>query len=115
LFPALSFAGQYRVVRVVDGDTIVINYHDKYEKVRFLCVDTPESVHPDKKRNIPIGKVASKYTPKAASREDMLILSLRVPIEGIMADFWLMSSLTVKTSTSSWSDKGFLPTTPNTG
>jgi len=62
LFPALSFAGQYRVVRVVDGDTVVVNYHDKYEKVRFLCVDTPESVHPDKKRNIPIGKVASKYT-----------------------------------------------------
>ena len=62
LIPALCIAGQYRVTRVVDGDTIVVNYHGKYEKVRLLCVDTPESVHPDQIRNIPMGKVASKYT-----------------------------------------------------
>ena len=33
-FPALAVAGQYKVVRVVDGDTIVIKYGGKYEKVR---------------------------------------------------------------------------------
>ena len=59
--PALSIAGQYKVVQVVDGDTIVVYYQGKHEKVRLLCVDTPESVHPDKKQNIPMGKVASKY------------------------------------------------------
>ena len=63
-FPVLSFAGQYKVVRVVDGDTIVIRYSGKYEKVRLLCVNTPESVHPDQKQNIPMGKVASNYTLK---------------------------------------------------
>ena len=47
---------------MVDGDTIVVNYHGKYEKVRLLCVDTPESVHRDKNRNVPMGKVTSKYT-----------------------------------------------------
>ena len=62
--PAVTIAGQYQVVRVVDGDTIVIRYNGKYEKVRLLCVDTPESVHPDKKQNIPMGKVASRYTQK---------------------------------------------------
>ncbi len=62
--PVLATAGQYKVIRVVDGDTIVINYNGKKEKVRLLCVNTPESVHPDKKQNIPIGKVASKYTQK---------------------------------------------------
>jgi micrococcal nuclease len=62
--PELTFAGQYEVVRVVDGDTIVIKYNGKYEKVRLLCVNTPESVHPDEKQNIPMGKVASKYTQK---------------------------------------------------
>jgi micrococcal nuclease len=62
--PILALAGQYKVTRVVDGDTIVINYNGKYEKVRLLCVDTPESVHPDKKQNIPMGKVASKYAQK---------------------------------------------------
>ena len=63
-FPALAIAGQYKVIRVVDGDTIVIKYNGKYEKVRFLCVNTPESVHPDKKQNIPMGKVASNYAKK---------------------------------------------------
>ena len=62
--PAIAIAGQYQVVRVVDGDTIVIRYNGKYEKVRLLFVDTPESVHPDKKQNIPMGKVASRYTQK---------------------------------------------------
>ena len=64
LFPILSLAGQYRVIRIVDGDTIVINYKGKPEKVRLLCVNTPESVHPDKKQNIPMGKVASDYAKK---------------------------------------------------
>lgn len=52
------------MIRVVDGDTIVIRYNGKYEKVRLLCVDTPESVHPDKKQNTPMGKVAARYTQK---------------------------------------------------
>ena len=60
--PTLTIAGQYQVIRVVDGDTIVIRYNGKYEKIRMLCVNTPESVRPDEKQNIPMGKVASKYT-----------------------------------------------------
>ena len=63
-FPFLASAGQYKVVRVVDGDTIVVYYQGKHEKVRLLCVKTPESVHPDEKQNIPMGKVASRYTQK---------------------------------------------------
>ena len=65
--PLLVYAGQYQVIRIVDGDTIVINYQGKQEKVRLLCVDTPESVHPDKKQNIPMGKTASDYTKKRLS------------------------------------------------
>jgi len=62
LLPTLSLAAQHKVIRVVDGDTIVVDYHGTSEKVRLLCVNTPESVHPDKKQNIPMGKVASDYT-----------------------------------------------------
>ncbi len=62
--PISAIAGQFKVVRVVDGDTIVIRYNGKHEKVRLLCVNTPESVHPDKKQNIPMGKTASIYTQK---------------------------------------------------
>jgi len=65
--PILVIAGQYKVIRVVDGDTIVVDYQGKHEKVRLLCVNTPESVHPDKKQNIPMGKVASNYAKKKLS------------------------------------------------
>lgn len=56
-----------KVVRVVDGDTMVINIGGKDERVRLIGVDTPESVHPDESRNVPYGKVASQYT------KDMLL------------------------------------------
>jgi hypothetical protein len=36
---------------------VVIRYNEKYEKVRLLCVHTPEFVHPDKKQNIPMGNL----------------------------------------------------------
>lgn len=62
--PVLSVAAEYKVIRVVDGDTIVIDYNGKPEKVRLLCVNTPESVHPDRKQNVPMGKVASRFAKK---------------------------------------------------
>gem|GEM_PF-5259809 len=36
------------VVRVVDGDTLVVNYDGKEERLRLIGVDTPETVHPTK-------------------------------------------------------------------
>jgi len=64
-----STAEQYKVLRVVDGDTIDINYHGSKERIRLLCVNTPESVHPDKKQNIPMGKVASNYAKERLSEK----------------------------------------------
>ena len=52
----------YKVTRVVDGDTIVIDYNGTEEKVRFIGVDTPESVHPNQDKNTPYGKIASEFT-----------------------------------------------------
>ncbi|HOO90157.1 MAG TPA: thermonuclease family protein [Syntrophales bacterium] len=65
--PVLAVAAHYKVIRVVDGDTIVIDYQGAPEKVRLLCVNTPESVHPDKKQNVPMGTTASQYTKKRLS------------------------------------------------
>lgn len=36
------------VVRVIDGDTLVINFEGSDQTVRLLNVDTPETKHPDK-------------------------------------------------------------------
>ena len=51
--------GVARVVRVVDGDTIVVRLDGREERVRYIGVDTPETVKP----NSPVecfGKAASK-------------------------------------------------------
>ena len=55
-------SGKVYCDRVVDGDTIVVIMDGKKEKVRMIGINTPESVHPDKSRNTPMGKIASKYT-----------------------------------------------------
>ncbi len=38
--------GIYAVVRVVDGDTIVVNLHEKNVTIRLIGVNTPETVDP---------------------------------------------------------------------
>ena len=52
----------YKVLKVVDGDTIQIDYNGTKEKVRLIGIDTPESVHPDETKNNENGKIASEYT-----------------------------------------------------
>ncbi len=48
--------------RVIDGDTLEVTLPDgTVEKVRLLCVNTEESVHPDKKRNTDFGKQTSAH------------------------------------------------------
>ena len=54
--------GEYKVVRVVDGDTFIIDYNGTEERVRLIGVDTPESVHPDESKNTEDGIKMSNYT-----------------------------------------------------
>ena len=46
-----------QVVRVIDGDTIEVNFAGKPYKVRYIGIDTPETVHPTKGEE-PYGKEA---------------------------------------------------------
>lgn len=51
----------YLVTRIVDGDTVEIDYNSQKEKVRLIGIDTPETVKP----NTPVqayGKDASEFT-----------------------------------------------------
>lgn len=50
-----------KVLRVVDGDTIEIDRGKGKEKVRFVLVNTPETVHPKKGAEF-FGKEASNFT-----------------------------------------------------
>ncbi len=57
-----------RVVRVVDGDTIVVEINNEEKKVRLIGIDTPESVASQEyldrtgKENTEAGRTASDYT-----------------------------------------------------
>lgn len=52
----------YKVTRVVDGDTIIIDYNGTEERIRMIGIDTPESVHPNAEKNTEFGEVASNFT-----------------------------------------------------
>lgn len=41
-------ADEAEVIRVIDGDTLVVDYDDQELTVRLLNVNTPESKDPDK-------------------------------------------------------------------
>ena len=64
--------GKYKVERVIDGDTFTIS---NGKRIRMLEVDTPESVNPDKSKNTPFGKEASKYTKKRLKKGTLVKLT----------------------------------------
>lgn len=52
---------EVQLSKCVDGDTATFTVNGDEKKVRFLAIDTPESVHPKKKKE-PFGKEASDFT-----------------------------------------------------
>lgn len=61
--PGDALDANAKVVRVVDGDTLVVDVGGTDERVRLIGIDTPESV----KQGSPVecfGKEASKHTKK---------------------------------------------------
>lgn len=59
--PSVGCPRSVRVVGVVDGDTIKVASGDQVETVRVACVDTPESVHPQKPVEY-FGREAAAFT-----------------------------------------------------
>ena len=66
---------EVQLVRVVDGDTLLVNKDGVEVRVRLLEVDTPESVHVDASKNNEFGEMASAYTKKLLENVDTLYLS----------------------------------------
>jgi micrococcal nuclease len=61
-----------KVVRVVDGDTVVVRYEGREERIRLIGVDTPETVHPNKPVEA-YGEEAKEYTKKKLEEKDIQI------------------------------------------
>jgi micrococcal nuclease len=58
-------ATRVRVLRVVDGDTILVRMDGRRERVRYIGIDTPESVAP--------GRPVECYGPAAARENARLV------------------------------------------
>lgn len=58
---SVSLSPLYDVVRVVDGDTIIVSIEGAEVKVRLIGIDAPESVHPDEEKNSDEGKEVSEW------------------------------------------------------
>ncbi|WP_247747049.1 thermonuclease family protein [Alkalihalobacillus sp. BA299] len=69
---------QADVVRVVDGDTIIVKLESwQEERVRLLLVDTPETVHPDKEVQ-PFGPESSEFAKNIMPVRETVRLELDV-------------------------------------
>lgn len=68
-----TIAEESEVIRVVDGDTFVIKYNGKEEKVRLIGVDTPESVHPNEEKNTQFGEEVSNFSKKMLTGKKVAI------------------------------------------
>ena len=65
--------GLYNVVRIVDGDTIVVDINGTETKVRLIGVDTPESVSSDESENTKEGKKASEWTTNLLTEKQVYL------------------------------------------
>lgn len=65
-----------KLIRVVDGDTIVVEINKEQKKVRLIGVNTPESVAPDSYRveNTEEGILASDYVKTLLKNTDEVYL-----------------------------------------
>jgi len=73
--PFLSYAGQFRVVRVYDGDTVKAEGHDIQIRVRLVGIDAPEISHGKRRPGQPYSQRAKKYLAD-------LVLNRTVDIRG---------------------------------
>lgn len=62
------------LVRVIDGDTIVVNINNEEYTVRLIGVNTHESVHPDSIKNTEAGILSSEYTKNLLMNTQTLYL-----------------------------------------
>ena len=79
VLPAFSFAGQNKVTRVVDGDTIKVSGNGETVTVRLVGIDAPET---SKRKNEPGQPFSRKSTKHLAS----LVLNKPVTVESYGTD-----------------------------
>ncbi len=68
-------AEKAKVLRVVDGDTLIVRLDKEQVRIRLIGIDAPESVHPDATRNCAQGKNASEHLKAGLHKGDTVYLT----------------------------------------
>ena len=79
IIPSISPAGQFKVTRVYDGDTVKALGHDIEIKIRLVGIDTPEISKGKRGTGQPYSQQAKKYLAS-------LVLNKTVDIKGYGLD-----------------------------
>jgi micrococcal nuclease len=79
LIPAKSSAGQFKVTRVYDGDTVKAEGHDIEIKVRLVGIDAPETSKKKHEPGQPFSQLATKHLAG-------LVLNKMVDVKGYGMD-----------------------------
>ena len=77
--PSFAFAGQFKITRVYDGDTVKAQGHDIEIKVRLVGIDAPET---SRKK----GQPGQPYSQQAKKHLAGLVLNKTVDIKGYSLD-----------------------------
>lgn len=64
--PALVFASEYKVTRVIDGDTLVVQKGATSLTIRLVGIDAPEVSHKKYEPGQPFSQQSTKYLAKLA-------------------------------------------------
>lgn len=87
-------------VRTVDGDTVIVNDGFEDIRIRFLCVNTPESVSNDKSKNNKFGELASTFTKEYFKNIKHVYLQYDIeqedPYGRTLAYVWLSNNVDIK-------------------
>ncbi|MBQ9764609.1 MAG: thermonuclease family protein [Lachnospiraceae bacterium] len=87
------------LVRVVDGDTIVVKLDEENVKVRLIGINAAESVHSDESKNTEEGKAASEHLKGMLKEGDTLYIQYDVDqydqYERTLAYVWLEDDVNI--------------------
>jgi micrococcal nuclease len=64
----------YRVVEVIDGDTIKVDIGEKIETIRLIGMDTPEIANPHNPQDDYFGPEAARYTKKLLENQSVYLI-----------------------------------------
>lgn len=72
---------QAELVRVVDGDTLIVDFQDQQTRVRLIGINSPESVHEDDSKNTQEGRDASAFLKEYLADVEVLWLEFDVEMQ----------------------------------